>query len=345
MKTFSVVRGKCLIIMIFVSLIIIIPAKYLWAEDQSNVVDCSQLENEEDRLACYDKIARQKSDKAEPAVARSDETPESDSDTGSYLSKLWELDENKPRGKYALMMHRSNYILPFSYNSSPNEEPFQANSTGEDIEKTEVKFQLSLKVKLWQDIFGKDVDLWFGYTQKSFWQLYDFAESSPFRETNYEPEVLFNFRTHFRLLGMDARMITVGFNHQSNGRSEPYSRSWNRIVGNLGLERGNTTLLLKTWYRIPDSDEKDNNPDLDDYMGHGEIWGYYVWNGHRFGVMLRNNLKFNDNRGAVQLEWSIPISEKVGFYIQYFNGYGESLLDYYDNANRISLGVVLINWN
>jgi phospholipase A1 len=47
----------------------------------------------------------------------------------------------------------------------------------------------------------------------------------------------------------------------------------------------------------------------------------------------------------VQLEWTIPISEKVGFYIQYFNGYGESLLDYYDNANRISLGLILINWN
>lgn len=345
MKTFGVIQGKCLLIIFFVSLLVIIPAKYIWAEDQSNLVDCSQLEDEEERLACYDKLVRQKSDKAVPAIAQSDETPESDSDEGSYLSKLWELDENKPRGKYVLMTHRSNYILPFSYNSSPNEEPFQANSTGEDVERTEVKFQLSLKVKLWQDIFGKDVDMWFGYTQKSFWQLYDFAESSPFRETNYEPEVLFNFRTHFRLLGMDARMITVGFNHQSNGRSEPYSRSWNRIVGNLGLERGNTTLLLKTWYRIPDSDEKDNNPDLDDYMGYGEIWGYYVWNGHRFGVMLRNNLKFNDNRGAVQLEWTIPISDRVGFYIQYFNGYGESLLDYYDNANRISLGLILINWN
>ncbi|MBN2514974.1 MAG: phospholipase A [Deltaproteobacteria bacterium] len=344
MKTFSVIQRKYLIIIICVSLLII-PAKYIWADDQSNFVDCSKLENEVDRLTCYDKVARQKSDKAAPSVARSDETPELDSDKKSYLSKLWELDEDKPRGKYALMMHRSNYILPFSYNSSPNEEPFQANSTGEDIERTEVKFQLSLKVKLWQDIIGKDVDLWFGYTQKSFWQLYDFAESSPFRETNYEPEVLFNFRTHFRLLGMDARMITVGLNHQSNGRSEPYSRSWNRIVGNLGLERGDTTLILKTWYRIPDSAEKDNNPDIDDYLGYGEIWGYYVWNGHRFGVMLRNNLKFNDNRGAVQLEWSIPISEKVGFYIQYFNGYGESMLDYYDNANRISLGLILINWN
>lgn len=345
MKTFSVIVGNCLLIFIFVSLLIIIPAKYIWAEDQRNVVDCSQLENEDDRLECYDKIARQKYDKAAPAVAQSDKTMGADSDKGTYLTKLWELDENKPRGKYALMMHRSNYILPFSYNSSPNREPFQANSTGEDIERTEVKFQLSMKVKLWQDMFGKDVDLWFGYTQKSFWQLYDFAESSPFRETNYEPEVLFNFRTNFRLLGLDARMITVGFNHQSNGRSEPYSRSWNRIVGNLGFEKGNTTLLLKTWYRIPESDEKDNNPDLDDYMGYGEIWGYYVWNGHRFGVMLRNNLKFDDNRGAVQLEWTIPMSEKVGFYIQYFNGYGESLLDYYDNANRISLGLILVNWN
>jgi len=178
MKKFSVVQGKCLIIMIFVSLLIIIPAKYLWAEDQSNPIDCSQLENEKDRLECYDKIARQKFDKAAPTIAGTDETWELDSDNESYLSKLWELDEDKSRGKYALMMHRSNYILPFSYNSSPNEEPFQANSTGEDIEKTEVKFQLSLKVKLWQDIFGKDVDLWFGYTQKSFWQLYDFAESS-----------------------------------------------------------------------------------------------------------------------------------------------------------------------
>lgn len=345
MEKFSLIQAKCLIIMIFVSLLIFIPAKYIWAEDHSNFIDCSQIENEEDRLACYDKIACQKSDKAAPAVAQSDETPELDSDNESYLSKLWELDEDRPRGKYALMMHRSNYILPFSYNSSPNEESFQANSTGEDIERTEVKFQLSLKVKLRQDIFGKDVDLWFGYTQKSFWQLYDFAESSPFRETNYEPELLFNFRTNFRLLGMDARMITVGFNHQSNGRSEPYSRSWNRIVGNLGLEKGNITLILKTWYRIPNSKEKGNNPDLDDYMGYGEIWGYYLWNGHRFSVMLRNNLEFNDNRGALQLEWSIPISEKVGFYIQYFNGYGESLLDYYDIANRISLGFILINWN
>jgi phospholipase A1 len=345
MEKYNLIQGKCLLIVIFVSLLIFIPAKYMWADDQSTFFDCSRIENDEERLACYDKVARQKFDKAAPAVAQSDETPESVSDNASYLSKLWELDEDKPRGEYVLMVHRLNYIMPFSYNYSPNERTFQADSTGEDIERTEVAFQLSLKVKLWQDIFGEDVDLWFGYTQRSFWQLYNFAESSPFRETNYEPEFLFNFRTHFRVLGMDARMITLGLNHQSNGRSEPYSRSWNRIVGNLGLERDTTTLLLKTWYRIPESYEKDTNSNIYDYMGYGEIRGYHVWNGNRFGVMLRNNLDFSENRGAVQLEWSIPISEKVGFYIQYYNGYGENMLDYYDNANRISLGLNLISWN
>jgi len=345
MEKYNLIQGKHFIILIFVLFLIFIPAKYVQANEQSSFFDCSQIENDEERLACYDKLARQKFDKVPPAVAQSVETPELVSDNESYLSELWELDEDKPRGEYALMMHRSNYILPFSYNYSPNREPFQTDSTGEDIERTEVAFQLSLKIKLWQDILGEDVDLWFGYTQKSFWQLYDIAESSPFRETNYEPEFLINFRTHFSLLGMDFRMITLGLNHQSNGRSEPYSRSWNRIVGNLGLERGDTSLLLKTWYRIPEKDAKDSNPDIYDYMGYGEIRGYHVWNRNRFSVMLRNNLDFSENRGAVQLEWSIPISEKVGFYIQYFNGYGESLLDYYDNANRISLGFNLINWN
>jgi len=345
MNCYNIINGQSLRIVVYLVLFLFIPAITLQAADRRTGRDCSRIVDEKERLECYDEIARGTSDTADPGVEQQEDTTESVQDNDSYLTKLWELDEDQPRGKYALMMHRSNYILPFSYNSSPNEEPFQANSSGEDIERTEVKFQLSLKVKLWQDIFGKDVDLWFGYTQKSFWQLYDFAESSPFRETNYEPEVLVNFRTHFRLLGMDARTITLGYNHQSNGRSEPYSRSWNRIVGNLGLERDDFTLLLKTWYRIPESEDKDNNQDLDAYVGYGELWGYYIWRGHRFGMMLRDNLRFSDNRGAVQLEWSIPISEKVGFYIQYFNGYGESMLDYYDNANRISLGIILTNWN
>jgi phospholipase A1 len=79
-------------------------------------------------------------------------------------------------------------------------------------------------------------------------------------------------------------------------------------------------------------------------MGPGEIWGYYFWKNQRVRLMLRNNFHFHDNRGALQLDWSIPVIEKIGFQIQYFNGYGESLLDYNHHVNRIGIGFILTDW-
>jgi phospholipase A1 len=326
-KHVSVFPGKWFTVIIFLPFLLFMPTSYLRAEGQSSVLGPSQIESEVEPLACDEEMKHH---------------PSNIND--SYLSKLWELDEHKPRDRYVIMAHRSNYILPVAYNSSPNAASFQEASTGEDIQETEAKFQISLKIKLRQDILGKDMDLWFGYTQQSFWQVYNLADSSPFRETNYEPELLLNVRTHFHLLGMNARAIHVGFNHQSNGRSEPFSRSWNRIVGTLSLEKDNFILLFKAWYRIPEGAEKDDNPDIDEYMGYGEIWSYYLRNGCRLGAMLRNNLKSSDNRGAFHLEWSIPITKKVGVYIQYFNGYGESLLDYNHGVNRIAIGFILTDW-
>ena len=121
--------------------------------------------------------------------------------TESYLSQIWELDESKPRGQYVLMPHRSNYLLPFTYNNRPNVDPV-FDATGQDVLEAEAVFQISPKIKLWQDILDRDMDLWLGYTQRSFWQVYNTVDSSPFRETNYEPEVLLNFRTDLPLSGM-----------------------------------------------------------------------------------------------------------------------------------------------
>lgn len=325
-----------------VAFIIFIPAITLQAGQRTGG-GCPGIGNDRERPECRDDFAGQPRSGEGKGAGTEGKTADSRSDSGSYLTRLWELDDAKPRDKYAIVIHRSNYILPFAYNKSPSREPYLADGSRDNVEKSEVKFQISFKVKLWQDLFGKDADLWFGYTQKSFWQLYDTSESSPFRETNYEPEMLVNFRTNFNFLGIDTRTVTVGINHQSNGRSGRYSRSWNRIVGSLGLEKGSGTVLLKTWYRIPERDD-DDNPDLDAYVGYGELWGYYLWKGQRFGVMLRNNLRSSHNRGAVQLDWGIPLTDRIGFYIQYFNGYGESLLDYNCGSNRISLGITLIDW-
>ena len=274
----------------------------------------------------------------------SEETSRNDSESLSYLSKIWELDESKPRNQYVFMPHRSTYMLPYTYNNLPNIDPIKED-TGQNVLKTEAVFQISQKIKLWQDVLGKDMDLWAGYTQRSFWQVYNTADSSPFRETNYEPEILMNFRTNYSFLGMQLRSINVGLNHQSNGRAEPLSRSWNRIVGNFGLEKGNFTLLLNTWYRIPESSKDDDNPDIDDYMGNGEIWGYYLLNNHRLGLMLRNNLRSHDNKGALQLEWSFPLIKRISGYVQFFTGYGENMLDYDHSTNRIGIGFILPDWN
>ena len=263
---------------------------------------------------------------------------------GAYLTKLWELDETDRARNFPVTPYRSSYILPFTYNNSPNNAAVQQVDPGKELERSEVVFQISFKVKLWEDVLGWKADLWGAYTQISFWQLYDFADSSPFRETNYEPEILLNLRTDYRILGLKGRYLNVGFNHQSNGQTEPLSRSWNRVVANAGFDRGPVALILSGWYRIPEKDVDDDNPKIEDYMGYGQLTAYWFPGKHRLGVALRNNLDSRDNRGAVQLEWAFPLFRWVSGYVQYFNGYGENLLDYNDSSNRIGAGFVLKDW-
>jgi phospholipase A1 len=282
------------------------------------------------------------------AAPESRQAADSESKKGkkrSYFTELWQLDKETRAGKPWITFHRTNYALAFSYNSSPNPAPLQEIDPAKTLTKPEVTFQLSFKAKLWQDVFGKDMDLWFGYTQRSFWQLYNVKDSAPFRETNYEPELLLNFRTRFSLLGLEARFIQLGLNHQSNGQSEPLSRSWNRIVANVGLERGDFSLLLKGWFHFPESEADDDNPGINSYMGYGEVWAYYFLKKHRLGVMLRDNLDFGENRGAIQLEWSFPLFAQIGGYVQYYFGYGESLLDYSHRVNRIGVGFIFLDWD
>ncbi|MEN6561056.1 MAG: phospholipase A [Acidobacteriota bacterium] len=263
----------------------------------------------------------------------------------SYFTSLWQLDPARRADQPGITFHRSNYALVFSYNTWPNPAPLQEVNPAKTLVKPEIAFQLSFKAKLWQDVLGGPVDLWVGYTQRSFWQFYNFSDSSPFRETNYEPEVLFNVRTRFDILGLKGRFVQFGFNHQSNGQSEPLSRSWNRIVVNLGLERGPLSLLLKGWARLGEKAVDDDNPGITKYLGHGEIWAYYFLKKHRFAVMLRDNLDLHGNRGAVQLEWSFPMFAMVAGYVQYFLGYGESMLDYDHRVQRIGVGFLFRDWD
>jgi len=315
------------------------------ADMPQSITGCAKIEDDAKRLQCYDEIAGRKAAPIKPVDTVLSGTKPKSGVKQSYLEKLWALNKESRNDHFAILPHQSNYILPISYVESPNEQPISKAYGGRELKNSEAAFQLSVKTKLWEDIFGQNMDLWVAYTQRSFWQFYDYADSSPFRETNYEPEILLNFRTNYDLHWLKSRFINVGINHQSNGQSDPLSRSWNRVVANFGFERDNLSLILKTWWRIPESAQKDDNPDIVDYLGYGELWGYYFWKGNRFGVMVRNNLHDNTNRSALQLEWSYPLPQRVSLYLQYFNGYGESMLDYNHNINRIGAGFIIRDWD
>jgi phospholipase A1 len=262
----------------------------------------------------------------------------------SYFTRLWELDESDRRGHFAFTPYRSTYILGYSYNSSPNTEVFQEVDPKRTLMRSEAAFQLSIKAKLWQDVFGRKIDLWLGYTQRAFWQLYDVAESSPFRETDHEPELILNFRTRFRFLGLDGRFVQVGLNHQSNGLSTPLSRNWNRLVASVGLERDSLYLLVTGWVRVLFKPGENENPGIMRYLGYGEVQAYYFLGRHRIGLKARDNLSFRANRAALQADWSFPLFSRIGALVQGFFGYGESLLDFDHRVSRIGVGIVLADW-
>lgn len=260
----------------------------------------------------------------------------------SPLDKRIELEQLSQDNPFVLLSHKPTYLLPFAYNNRPNKE--SAGEVGEHLDRIEMKFQVSLKFSVWRRIFTENGHLSFAYTQQAYWQAFNSEISSPFRETNHEPEAILTFYSNFGVLGMRNRMLIFGYSHQSNGRANEASRSWNRLYANFVLERRNLVISLKPWYRIPEREKDDDNPDIEDYMGRGELSVSYENERNVYSLMFRNNLKNGDNRGAVQLDWSFPIKHNIKGYLQLFSGYGESLIDYNYSVNRVGLGIMLNDW-
>ena len=326
---------------------------------------CTEIETDARRLACYDHATRRdelparrpaEASRLGPDVALKDKTSPAAGDddrarvTASLLDSRWELAPETKLGTFNVRGYRPVYLLPLFATSRQNNEPQSPNpdnsvGTRQSIDNVEAKFQLSLKTKVWQGVFGDAGDVWIGYTQSSRWQLYNEKNSRPFRETDYEPDVTLAFDTHYRLFGWDGRMLGVGVDHQSNGRSNPLSRSWNRIIGTVGLERPGWTVLLRPWWRIPEAREDDNNPDIDNYMGRAEAQIVHEVNGQEFGLLLRHSLRGGDNsHGAAQLTWAFPLAGNLRGYMEIFRGYGESLIDYNHNATYVGLGFSVLDW-
>lgn len=260
-------------------------------------------------------------------------------------------EQDEAKSRYSLLAHNRNYMLPVTYLENPNGAPYRDLVTTEGevlgLDHIEAKFQISLKTMLVNNLFVERGAFYFAFTGTSYWQVYNKDVSSPFRETNYEPELFLTMPFTWAPLNIDATLLMLGFSHQSNGQSGSLSRSWNRLYARFIWEQGDFVFSFKPWYRIPESAKDspsdprgDDNPDIEDYMGHFEFAAGYRKDQQEITALFRNNLSSN-NKGAIQIEWTFPLLQNVRGYIQYFNGYGENLIDYNVHTERIGVGFLL----
>lgn len=248
---------------------------------------------------------------------------------------------------FTIQPYRPNYLIIGSYNfAGTNEHPFQQATLPQatHFEPYEAKFQISLKIPIADDLFGIGDHLYIGYTNRSFWQAYSHNISAPFRETNHEPEVWMSFDNKMEIFGWRNRLIDVGLSHQSNGRSDPLSRSWNRIYTRFMFAKNNSTFSIKPWIRVPEAASNDDNPNITHYMGNIEFTFTSKLEKHHFKIMVRDNFSETDNKGAFELGYSYPVHRNMKAYVQWFSGYGESLIDYNYRNNSIGIGVQFSGW-
>jgi phospholipase A1 len=257
------------------------------------------------------------------------------------LTQIWELDPDSQNGTFLLSKYKPIYVLPFRYSSDPNELPYNSGTEVTvdkyvKLDQVETKFQLSFKVKIAQDIFFGKADLWMAYTQKSYWQIFNKEFSRPFRETNYEPELILNVPAEFNFLGLHGKMFGMSLNHQSNGRTETLTRSWNRIIGFVAFEDRNWSLIVRSWYAV----EIQENPDIKDFTGRGDVTFVYVLNKNILTAHGQHSLRTGEfNNGSIQLDWGFPIQGNLRGHFQFFHGYGDALIDHDYKQTIFGIGV------
>jgi len=270
------------------------------------------------------------------------------------LSLAYDLDKNSENGTWTVRPHNPIYLMPLYAHYDPNRNPKSptqpeptAKDYGDQYDPLELKAQISLKTKVAEDVFDTNADVWFGYTQQMHWQVYNEDNSRPFRATDYMPEIFITQPVKADLpFNGRLRMIGAGAIHHSNGQSDPLSRSWNRLYLMGGAEWGKLSVIPKVWTHIKEKKsggKRGDNPDITDYYGNGEIQTLYDFGkGETLAATGRYN--FDTQKGAIQLDYTHPITRDVRAFIQVFHGYGESIIDYNDETTAVGVGLSLNDW-
>lgn len=280
----------------------------------------------------------------------------------SSLSRFWELEAGSDCGSFRFRGYRPisvSVVKGSNVNRQPTSDAPDRNAlTAIDYRTTEMRVQLSVRTKLAQDLLTQGHptlrdSLWVGYTQQSYWQLFSPDISRPFRSTDHEPEIMYVYPTDAKLpFGWRWRYTGLGLVHQSNGQSQPLSRSWNRAYLMSGIELDNRwTVTGRVWKRLSEGADSDDNPGISNYLGRGEMT--VTWNKDRnntFMVTGRHSLG-SAHRGAARLEWMQTLGQNLGagksnlrLHTALFSGYGDSMIDYNRKRTVLSVGLSLVDF-
>jgi phospholipase A1 len=287
-------------------------------------------------------------------------------DSYSALSRFWELQRGSDCDTFGLRGYKPT-TLAFVTSDSVNTQPSSTAAGHTALLETpykrqELKIQLSVRTKVAKGMLktganeADDHDsLWFGYTQQSYWQLFNGAISRPFRSTDHEPEVIYIYPHQIPLPGgWNYRLSGLGLVHQSNGQSLPLSRSWNRVYVMGAAEKilsptSSLNLQGKLWQRLKESSGSDDNPGIENYIGRAEVAGNWQINTtDSLGLTLRHSLT-SSGRGSARLDWMLAPNSasrytSLRYHLQLFSGYGDSLVDFNRKRTVLSLGLSLVDW-
>lgn len=325
--------------------LLLLPTTY--ATENNHWQPCVEMKDKapaERELDCY----------RQAATKEAKETNEDDISKPILSVRAAGLEQEWAPSDATLVTHRMNYVLLYAKSSKTNESPTSPNpqnqvTTPLPQDLRNMMFQLSLK----HDVADLDRlgSVWAGFTLRSFWQVYDSAHSRPFRENNYEPELIYSINPD-RLLGesrFNPSLFNIGVVHQSNGQANPRSRSWNRVYVQTGFERDYAgdrkfIALVRGWQRISEAIASDDNPDITDYLGYGDVELRYSQGRNWEATML---LKARSVQIDLSAPWTAyrllalaaPGEHNTNVHLHYFNGYGESLIDYNHKHATWGLGV------
>jgi phospholipase A1/A2 len=281
----------------------------------------------------------------------------------SALQRFWELTPSADCDTFGLRGYKPLSLMWSTANdvntqpSSPQAE--HTATTAQNYQRFENLIQLSVRTKVAKGLLVSDGTqkdaLWFGYTQKSFWQIFNTELSRPFRATDHEPEIMYIYPTNRELAaGWNWRYAGLSLNHQSNGQTLPLSRSWNRAILMAGVDHTNGSRLeAKLWRRLPEAAADDDNPDIQDFVGRGELSGLWALTPKTsLGLTMRHALKAG-GKGSVQIDWlqqpsnstqALGAAAGLRYHVQLFSGYGDSITDYNHKRTALRVGVSLVDW-